>query len=606
MTTQKSNRWIPRLPYFEKNKKWSLLDFLHWSIVFISDFGKKEEEHRRYKICLEQLAKSPELLKSHNNQSAQKVALRCLESYESEKKSFGVENFWKTKSSVVETLQRASTLNSLNIINRMADLHSDYNDALTNATRENIEPALKTEKTRNDETDSDDTISDDNNEEDLDEPEIEMVALSHKRKREVLRSLDNREFYSEFPQSEVNLSYTIQIPKVEMLKGLETKTRLEKYNIFCLFDVEFPYTKQLFKKLSTEQVNAIKSKWTMVSLFLIVLNSYGHKPQINKCIFMNNNEAEDSINKKEIEKCWSACSLKKLVDDYNKVIKKNVDENTFCTDFNSLMTDVTKQQFNNYEHQKNYELLWCQNLCTQLTLQLLRRHSALLDSSTSEYQYRDEIVNPLLASIFFDVDNALWLNTGEIENMSQKRQRNFLKQENERAKLGDKHDGILYMDIQGTPVEVGFLEVVGNAFTTAISDKNDDLEKLLKAMMLSLWYQHAHQFESFSENMTLQSFSILVFGREFHFLSMHFIDDMYIVDEFDAFVIPDSGMNFSQIGIIIEIIKKFKIRLIRYYRQLVQRPRRVTRFPKPGLPTDSQLKLKRNQKPFPSEPDEEF
>ncbi|RIB23582.1 hypothetical protein C2G38_2072407 [Gigaspora rosea] len=162
------------------------------------------------------------------------------------------------------------------------------------------------------------------------------------------------------------------------------------------------------------------------------------------------------------------------------------------------------------------------------------------------------------------------------------------------------------MDIQGTPVEVGFLEVVGNAFTTAISDKNDDLEKLLKAMMLSLWYQHAHQFESFSENMTLQSFSILVFGREFHFLSMHFIDDMYIVDEFDAFVIPDSGMNFSQIGIIIEIIKKFKIRLIRYYRQLVQRPRRVTRFPKPGLPTDSQLKLKRNQKPFPSEPDEEF
>ncbi|KAF0416258.1 hypothetical protein F8M41_007490 [Gigaspora margarita] len=222
-----------------------------------------------------------------------------------------------------------------------------------------------------------------------------------------------------------------------MLKGLETKTCLEKYNIFCLFDVEFPYTKQLFNKLSTEQVNAIKSKWTM-----------------------------------------------------------NVNENTFCTDFNSLITDVTKQQFNNYEHQKNYELLWRQNLCTQLTLQLLRRHSALLDSSTSEYQYRDEIVNPLLAC-------------GEIENTSQKRQRNFLKQENERVKLGDKHDGILYMDVQGTPVEVSFLEVVGNAFTMAISDKNDDLEKLLK-------------------------------GREFHLLSMHFIDDMYIVDEFDAFVIPDS------------------------------------------------------------------
>ncbi|CAG8795507.1 4459_t:CDS:2, partial [Gigaspora margarita] len=316
MTTQKSNRWILRLPYFEKNKMWSLIDFLHWSIVFISNFGKKEEEHRRYKICLEQLAKGPELLKSHNNQSAQKLALRCLESYEDRVLGFAeCTLLWlRPKFNVVETLQRASTLNSLNIINRMVDLHSDFNDALTNATRENIEP------------------------EDIDEPGIEMVFKILAVFILSKSALDNRELYSEFPQSEVNLSYIVQVPKVEMLKGLETKTRLEKYNIFCLFDVEFPYTKQLFKKLSTEQVNAIKSKWTM---------------------------AEDSTNKKEIEEYWSACSLKKLVDDYNKVIKKNVNENTFCTDFNSLITDVTKQQFNNYEHQKNYELLWCQNLCTQ-------------------------------------------------------------------------------------------------------------------------------------------------------------------------------------------------------------------------------------------------
>ncbi|CAG8615476.1 14171_t:CDS:2 [Cetraspora pellucida] len=151
MTAQKSNQWILRLPYFEKNKTWSLIEFLCWSIVFISDFGKKEEEHRRYKICLEQLAKSPELLKSHSNKSAQKLALRCLESYENERKSFEVESFWKTK------------------------------------------------KTRNDEIDSNDTISDDNNQEDFDEPEMEMVALSHKRKREVLHSLNNQDLYSEFP-----------------------------------------------------------------------------------------------------------------------------------------------------------------------------------------------------------------------------------------------------------------------------------------------------------------------------------------------------------------------------------------------------------------------
>jgi hypothetical protein len=33
----------------------------------------------------------------------------------------------------------------------------------------------------------------------------------------------------------------------QLLESLETKSRLENYNIICLFDVEFPYTKQLFK-----------------------------------------------------------------------------------------------------------------------------------------------------------------------------------------------------------------------------------------------------------------------------------------------------------------------------------------------------------------------
>ncbi|CAJ0900825.1 16657_t:CDS:2 [Entrophospora sp. SA101] len=102
------------------------------------------------------------------------------------------------------------------------------------------------------------------------------------------------------------------------------------------------------------------------------------------------------------------------------------------------------------------------------------KHSALLDSSSSEYQYRDEIVNILLASIFYDVEDALWTKT--------KQQRNFIKQENERERLGDKHDGILYMNVRGVKVGVGFIEVADNAFNTITSDKNDDLEKLLKGI----------------------------------------------------------------------------------------------------------------------------
>ncbi|CAG8638179.1 5038_t:CDS:2, partial [Racocetra fulgida] len=138
-----------------------------------------------------------------------------------EKKSSAIENFWKAENSVVKTLKRASTVNSINIINRMLDLHSNYNDALTNTTRENIGSALKkrkTDKTDDEieyETDSSDTISENNSEENLDEPEMEKVTLSHKRKREVLRILDNQELYSETLQTEVNLLNTIQVPKIE-------------------------------------------------------------------------------------------------------------------------------------------------------------------------------------------------------------------------------------------------------------------------------------------------------------------------------------------------------------------------------------------------------
>ncbi|CAG8506489.1 3021_t:CDS:2, partial [Acaulospora colombiana] len=60
-----------------KNEAWNLIDFLHWSIVHISDFGKKEEEHRTYKICLEEIIQSPELLESRNDESAKELALRC-------------------------------------------------------------------------------------------------------------------------------------------------------------------------------------------------------------------------------------------------------------------------------------------------------------------------------------------------------------------------------------------------------------------------------------------------------------------------------------------------------------------------------------------------
>ncbi|CAJ0649239.1 7669_t:CDS:2 [Entrophospora sp. SA101] len=109
-------------------------------------------------------------------------------------------------------------------------------------------------------------------------------------------------------------------------------------------------------------------------------------------------------------------------------------------------------------------------------------------------------------------------------------------------------------------------------------------------MTISLWYQHSHQSDENTSK--LQSFAVLVYGCEFHFLSMHLIGDMYVVDEYDAFVIPDSGLNLLHIGDIVKIVKKFKIQMIKYYHKLIQKPCIVTRPLMSGLPTASPSKPK--------------
>lgn len=82
MFTREDERWKSRLAYFEKNKTWNLADFLQWGIVFIESFGKKEEEHRTYRICLEKLFESPHLLNSCDSESVQQLASQCLGSLE--------------------------------------------------------------------------------------------------------------------------------------------------------------------------------------------------------------------------------------------------------------------------------------------------------------------------------------------------------------------------------------------------------------------------------------------------------------------------------------------------------------------------------------------
>ncbi|CAJ0756087.1 14074_t:CDS:2 [Entrophospora sp. SA101] len=101
----------------------------------------------------------------------------------------------------------------------------------------------------------------------------------------------------------------------QLLESLETKSHLENYNIICLFNVEFSYMKQLFKKLPMDQMCMIKNKWS---------------------------EAEEFISKKEIKECWNGCSLKKRVDNNHQIIKENGNEDTFYVDLNALIASFTK------------------------------------------------------------------------------------------------------------------------------------------------------------------------------------------------------------------------------------------------------------------------
>ncbi|CAI2169216.1 13246_t:CDS:10 [Funneliformis geosporum] len=331
----------------------------------------------------------------------------------------------------------------------------------------------------------------------------------------------------------------------QILANLETKSHLELYNIICLFDVEFTYTKKLVTVLSTRQMKRFKNEWI---------------------------EAEKSVKQETIEESWNKCTLKEQVDIYFKILEEKTDNDTFFIDFNELFTAFMKQPSNEYQHRSNYELFWCQDLYKRMTLQFLRNRSVLKDKTASEFRYRDELVNHLLSAIFYDVEDAIWIDTGEIENGTRKRQRNFSKTDIEREKLGDKHDGVIYMNVHGSKVEVGFFEVVSNALIINNGFKNDDLTKLLKAMMISLRYQYAY-----SKNASnLQSFSILVYGCEYHFLSMHLINNMYVVDEYDAFILPNSSVCFSEIGNVVEVIKKFKLRMVMYYRILIKSPRKVS------------------------------
>ncbi|CAB4376027.1 uncharacterized protein OCT59_016410 [Rhizophagus irregularis] len=77
--------------------------------------------------------------------------------------------------------------------------------------------------------------------------------------------------------------------------------------------------------------------------------------------------------------------------------------------------------------------------------------------------------------------------SGEIENTDRKNQKDLSKLPEDRRPTGWFHDGIIKININGNNLQVGFLEVVGNAIVKDHKKIIGDLQKILKAMRLSFF-----------------------------------------------------------------------------------------------------------------------
>ncbi|CAH1766721.1 7116_t:CDS:1, partial [Entrophospora sp. SA101] len=44
------------------------------------------------------------------------------------------------------------------------------------------------------------------------------------------------------------------------------------------------------------------------------------------------------------------------------------------------------------------------------SIELARKRSLLYDAKASEFRYREEIINPLVVSIFIDIEYCIWFS----------------------------------------------------------------------------------------------------------------------------------------------------------------------------------------------------
>ncbi|RIA93295.1 hypothetical protein C1645_819606 [Glomus cerebriforme] len=153
----------------------------------------------------------------------------------------------------------------------------------------------------------------------------------------------------------------------------------------------------------------------------------------------------------------------------------------------------------------------------------------LYDCDLSEYSYRDKIVNRIIEDIFLNTYNFVHVRTDKVENTDRKDQKNS---ERPQGKQGVDENGIC------------------------------------KA----------------------ETFGILIYRKTFCFYSMHYVDDFYLVDQFEGFTIPDNSGQLAELLNIIEIIFTFKQRVMDFHHFVQSLYKQKNKFQQKSLINESAVK----------------
>ncbi|CAG8532771.1 2966_t:CDS:10 [Funneliformis mosseae] len=165
----------------------------------------------------------------------------------------------------------------------------------------------------------------------------------------------------------------------------------------------------------------------------------------------------------------------------------------------------------------------------------------------------------------FPATNKPTSRLGEVENTDRKDQKNSARPQGQRRSVGWDHDAILIMKANNVDYQIGFCEVVGNACIHDDQKMIGDREKILKSMQLGLFrLRKLLSKQGVDENgiCKAETFGILIYRKTFCFYSMHYVDDLYLVDQFEGFTIPDNYGQLAELLNIIEIMFTFKQRVM--------------------------------------------